>query len=284
MTVGSRRGHRRRLYRESQEAHGSAHPQVRRREQHRHGADRLSRCSLATLFTFSNASSKAHISAHQRFWNAGSSELHATYSALPARACRRSVPPRPRSGAGRRPSLGPRSASSAIRARAAIRSRSAAWPTIACSVSPAFPCRARSASAIGAPPARSPSSPRKLEVDVLHGHGAKGGAYARLAARTAEAQRLEGEGHLHATWRQPALFPVKSHGPALHHGRAQAAAFDRRASVRKRVCRQSLCRAGRRAALSGTHRSATGFTATSSTSRCWPTTPSISSSSASSDI
>ncbi len=33
---------------------------------------------------------------------------------------------------------------------------------------------------------------RKLEVDVLHGHGAKGGAYARLAARTAEAQRHPG--------------------------------------------------------------------------------------------
>ena len=64
-----------------------------------------------------------------------------------------------------------------------------------------------SASAIGALPARSPGLPRKLGVDVLHGHGAKGGAYARLAAR-----KLKRKGS-----RVKAIYTP--HGGSLHYSR-----------------------------------------------------------------
>ena len=75
----------------------------------------------------------------------------------------------------------------------------------------------------------------KLGVDVLHGHGAKGGAYARLAGRRLKRKGMKVKaiytphgGSLH-------LFRVAPDGPVLHHGRTQAAALDRRASVRKRI-------------------------------------------------
>ena len=183
--------------------------QIWRRKRHRHGCRPTIRCSLATLFTFSNASSKAHIRAHQRFWNAGSSELHATYSALPTRACRRSVPPRPRSGAGAGPARG----------RGRHHLRYAHERRSGCARSPRRQLRAWLT--------RIPMS-RQIGFGDLarhrQGRQARPQARGRRAARprrqgrrlcaargaTAEAQRLQGQGHLHATWRQPAFFPVES--------------------------------------------------------------------------
>ena len=56
---------------------------------------------------------------------------------------------------------------------------------------------------------------RDTQADVLHGHGAKGGAYARLTS----ASRCP---RLHAAWRQPALQPLLAGRPALSHARAGA--------------------------------------------------------------
>ena len=57
----------------------------------------------------------------------------------------------------------------------------------------------------GDQPRRSRSRARELRADVLHGHGAKGGAYARLAARD-----LRSEGRNVATFYTP-------HGGSLHY-------------------------------------------------------------------
>ena len=45
-------------------------------------------------------------------------------------------------------------------------------------------------------------TPAHSNLDVLHGHGAKGGAYARLAARALNASGQPRQSLLHAAWRQ----------------------------------------------------------------------------------
>ena len=80
-------------------------------------------------------------------------------------------------------------------------------------------------------------------ADVLHGHGAKGGAYARLSVRA-------GHPRLHAAWRQPALRPLLAGRPALSHARTGA-------DARAPSCSCSRARYGRDAftAKIGTPRS-----------------------------
>ena len=46
-----------------------------------------------------------------------------------------------------------------------------------------------------------------LGIDVIHGHGAKGGAYSRLVARAMKRAGRTDRQLLHAAWRQPALSP-----------------------------------------------------------------------------
>ena len=69
---------------------------------------------------------------------------------------------------------------------------------------------------------------RAADVDVLHGHGAKGGAYARLCGR----RRDPG---LHAAWRQPALRPQFAGRTSVPDARAGADAAHRAVPVRERA-------------------------------------------------
>ena len=93
----------------------------------------------------------------------------------------------------------------------------------------------------------------KLGVHVLHGHGAKGGAYARLAGRKLKRQGTNVKaiytphgGSLHYS-------PASLWGSALYHGRAHAPAPDRRDDLRKRLRGQQICRAHRSAAMPRAH-------------------------------
>ena len=64
-------------------------------------------------------------------------------------------------------------------------------------------------------------------AEVIHGHGAKGGAYARLA--------MPGRKVVRAAWRQTAASPQQLVGPPLSHARAHAARAPNAVPVRKRL-------------------------------------------------
>lgn len=77
---------------------------------------------------------------------------------------------------------------------------------------------------------------RKLGVDVLHGHGAKGGAYARLAGKSLR-KRKNTKVVYTPPWRRHPLFALVPFREALFQTRAQAHAADRRLHLREHVCR-----------------------------------------------
>ncbi len=97
----------------------------------------------------------------------------------------------------------------------------------------------------------APSTERalKFDFDVIHGHGAKGGAYSRLVAR---AMKRAGE---------PVVSCYTPHGGSLHYHpatatgriymqpRAAARALHRCDRVRERLCGRALFGPGRRAGL-----------------------------------
>ena len=71
---------------------------------------------------------------------------------------------------------------------------------------------------------------KRLKPDVLHGHGAKAGAFIRLKPP------LDGNhSRLHAAWRLAALPAEHAEGRALQPPRARADELDRPVPVRKRV-------------------------------------------------
>ena len=71
---------------------------------------------------------------------------------------------------------------------------------------------------------------RRLKPDVLHGHGAKAGAFIRLKTRSEEHHS-----RLHAAWRLAALPAEYAEGRALQPPRTRADELHRPVPVRKRV-------------------------------------------------
>ena len=86
----------------------------------------------------------------------------------------------------------------------------------------------------------------RLAPDVVHGHGAKGAAYARLAAVAAPCHP-----RLHAAWRQPALPARTRSRAALHHARENPEVPHRSVPVRKRIYPRAVQPPDRRAARDG---------------------------------
>ena len=68
---------------------------------------------------------------------------------------------------------------------------------------------------------------KKLRPDILHGHGAKGGIYARLVRLTVAGIRLSRSPLLFAAWRQPAFRSGQAPGADHFSGRANDGTDDR---------------------------------------------------------